>query len=65
MNKHTKKVIEKIQNQAIEFENMRDMAKLKALSKVSSERGLSDNEYKNMMMLKNKFFPMSDKDFKR
>ncbi len=63
MNKHPKEVIEKIQNQAIDFEEMRDMAKLKALSKTSLERELSNNEYKNMMMLKNRFFPMSGVEF--
>jgi len=34
-----------------EFEEMRDTAEIKALSKVSLERPLSDDEYKRMMEL--------------
>lgn len=34
-----------------EFENMLNMAELKALSKISLERLLSDSEYKRMMTL--------------
>ena len=47
-----------------EFEDMIDMSKLKALSNLSLERPLTDAEYTKMMMLKNKFFPMSDNEFK-
>jgi len=47
-----------------EFESMRNMAELKALSNVSQERPLTDDEYNKMMMLKNQFFPVSDKEFK-
>lgn len=36
-----------------EFENMRNLAELKALSKVSLERSLTDKEYHKMMELKN------------
>ena len=35
-----------------QFEQMRDFAELKALSKVSLERPLTDNEYNKMMKLK-------------
>jgi len=35
-----------------EFENMRNMAELKALSKVSLERPLNDDEFNRMMELK-------------
>lgn len=42
-------------NKAIkEFEDMRNMAELKALSNVSLERPLDDNEFKRMMELKDK-----------
>ena len=37
----------------LEFENMRNMAELHALSKVSLERPLTDREYSRMMELKN------------
>ena len=37
-----------------EFEFMRDMAELKALSKFSLENPVSDEQYKRMMELKNK-----------
>lgn len=35
-----------------EFENMRDWAEINALSKVSLERPLNDEEYKRIMELK-------------
>jgi len=37
-----------------EFEGMKDMAELRALSSVSLERPLSDNEFNRMMFLKKK-----------
>lgn len=39
-----------------EFESMRNLAELKALSNVSLERPLSDDEYSKMMELKEKVF---------
>lgn len=39
-----------------EFENIRDMAKLKAISKISLERELTETEFKEMMILKDKLF---------
>lgn len=39
-----------------EFEEMHDMAELKALSSVSLERPLNDNEFKRIMELKKKLF---------
>jgi len=48
-----------------EFQAMRDMAELKALSKISLERPLTQTEYEKMMMFKNKFFPVSDNEFKK
>lgn len=39
-----------------DFEKMRDTAEIRALSKVSLERPLSDLEYKRMMQLKDKLF---------
>jgi hypothetical protein len=41
----------KRKNAIHEFENMRDMAELKALSKISLERPLSESEYRRMMEL--------------
>lgn len=35
-----------------DFENMRNMAELRALSRVSLERPLTDREYERMMKLK-------------
>ena len=37
-----------------EFESMKDMVELKALSSVSLERQLDDKEFKRMMELKEK-----------
>lgn len=39
-----------------EFENMRDLAELKALSNYSLEHPLDDEQYKRMMELKKKIF---------
>lgn len=39
-----------------EFEYMRNMAELKALSKVSLERPLNDREFERMMELKKMVF---------
>lgn len=39
-----------------EFENMRNMAELKALSSFSLENPLSDEQFKRMMELKKKVF---------
>ena len=39
-----------------EFEDMRNMAELKALSKVSLERPLDDGEFTRIMELKEKVF---------
>lgn len=39
-----------------EFEYMRNLAELKALSSVSLERPLDDNEFNRMMELKGKVF---------
>lgn len=39
-----------------DFERMRDMAEIKALSNVSLERPLSDTEYNRMMALKKSLF---------
>lgn len=36
----------------IKFENMRNLAELKALSNISLERPLSDSEFNRMMELK-------------
>jgi len=38
-----------------EFEDMRYMAELRALSKVSLERPLNDDEFNRMMELKDRF----------
>lgn len=45
-----------------EFQAMRDSAELRALSKVSLERPLSDSEYDRMMKLGKAFMKDSDKD---
>lgn len=44
----------KILNAIKQFENMRNMAELKALSKVSLERPLSDQEHSRLMDLRDK-----------
>lgn len=46
-----------------DFEEMRNMAELKALSKVSLERPLTDREFTRMMMLKNSVFPITDQEY--
>lgn len=39
-----------------EFESMKDMAEIRALSNISLERPLDDREYNRMMQLKEKIF---------
>ena len=51
-------------NEIKDFENIRNLAELKALSKHSLENPLIDEQYTKMMMLKNSLFPMSDEEFK-
>lgn len=47
-----------------DFENMRDMAELRALSAVSLERPLSDHEYERMMELGKKVGLVKDRRYK-
>lgn len=47
-----------------EFENMRDMSELKALSRISLERPLNDMEYKRMIELGKKAGLVRDKRYK-
>lgn len=43
-----------------EFENMRDFAELKALSKYSLEHPLNDKQFERMMELKNKLLEFEE-----
>ena len=48
---------EKAKNEFIkEFENMREVAELKALSNFSLEKPLNETQYKRMIELKNKIW---------